>query len=130
MQAAESTISILGRWLTYNDDTGELDSMVEVYERNGEVRGKVIEIFGTEEEKNGCAKIPGEPKIVGLDIITGMKRDGVKYTGGKILDPDNGKYYNCQLWREGSNLVMRASVLFLSSKQIWKPATATGQKRL
>ena len=56
MQAAESTVSIFGRWLTYNDDTEELDSMVEVYERNGEVRGKVIEIFGTEELDLGNGK--------------------------------------------------------------------------
>jgi uncharacterized protein (DUF2147 family) len=30
-------------------------------------------------------------------ILWGITRDGAEYSGGRILDPDNGKIYRCTL---------------------------------
>ena len=38
----------------------------------------------------------GKPKL-GLVIIRNMQADGDEWTGGDILDPDNGKVYRCRL---------------------------------
>ncbi|MPN07014.1 hypothetical protein SDC9_154273 [bioreactor metagenome] len=35
--------------------------------------------------------------IVGLKIITDMKVDGKKISGGSILDPATGKIYSCTI---------------------------------
>lgn len=32
-----------------------------------------------------------------MTIVTGMKRDGEHWSGGQILDPNNGKVYRSQM---------------------------------
>ena len=46
--------SILGKWKTVDDETGEEKSVVEIYERNGKVYGKIIEIFDPEKRDLPC----------------------------------------------------------------------------
>ncbi len=36
-------------------------------------------------------------KMLGLQIINGVRRDGDGFDGGKILDPENGKEYRCKM---------------------------------
>ena len=36
--------TIFGKWHSTNDDTGEIDSEIEVYEKNGKAFAKIIEI--------------------------------------------------------------------------------------
>ena len=36
-------------------------------------------------------------KILGLNILEGLKKDGNKWSGGTILDPRNGKVYKCYI---------------------------------
>ena len=35
--------------------------------------------------------------MLGMQIIRGVRKDGDTYGGGKILDPENGKEYNCKM---------------------------------
>jgi uncharacterized protein (DUF2147 family) len=52
-----------------------------------------------------------------------MMREGGEYTGGRILDPDNGKLYRCRmvLTDDGSRLDIRGyiGVPMLGRSQIW-----------
>ncbi|MFT6394809.1 MAG: hypothetical protein ACJARW_001306 [Methylophilaceae bacterium] len=32
-----------------------------------------------------------------MSIAEGLKKDGDKYNGDKILDPENGKIYKCKM---------------------------------
>lgn len=92
--------SIFGKWNSTNEDTGEIDSVIEVYEKNGKAYAKVVEIKDLERQNSVCTECKGKnkgKKIMGLNILTGLKKDGDEWSGGKILDPRNGKVYKCYI---------------------------------
>jgi uncharacterized protein (DUF2147 family) len=100
--------TILGKWKTIDDETGEAKSIVEIYEYNGEVHGKIIQLFRKPEEDQDpvcdkCSDDRKNIKIVGMQIIRNMKLKDGYYQGGTILDPKNGKVYKCELWLSGSD---------------------------
>ena len=97
---------VIGKWKTIDDETGNAKSIVEVYERSGKIYGKVIEILEAENRKKVCSNCAGDDKnkpILGLTIIKGLKKEGDEYTGGKILDPKNGKLYKCFITLESKD---------------------------
>lgn len=61
---------------------------------------------------------------MGLVILSGLKKDGDDYTGGQILDPDNGKVYSSKihLTDEGKKLTVRGfiGVSLLGRSQVWE----------
>ena len=92
--------TVIGKWKTIDDETGESKSIVEVYEKSGMIYGKVVEILRAEHKKDLCTKCSGAEKnkpILGMTIINGLKKDGDEYNGGIILDPTNGKKYKCYI---------------------------------
>jgi uncharacterized protein (DUF2147 family) len=56
-----------------------------------------------------------------VDIIWNLKKEDSKYTGGKILDPQKGKVYGCEIWRENEKLIVRGKIAFLGRNQTWLP---------
>lgn len=118
--AAPNRTSVIGLWKTIDDATGEAKSLVSVYEQDGKVFGRVVEVLT---DPTARAKIAGSPLIEGLVIITDLKPGkGGKYEGGKVLDPKSGRTYNCQMWLENGKLIMRGSLLGIGRKQTWLPA--------
>jgi uncharacterized protein (DUF2147 family) len=116
--------SILGKWRTVDDDTGEEKSVVEIYKRNGKVFGKIIEIFDTKKRDLPCIYCEGDDynkPILGLDIIKNMEKDGSAYKDGTITDPQDGKTYRCRLKLEGKDtLQVRGYLAIFYSTQYWK----------
>jgi uncharacterized protein (DUF2147 family) len=107
-----------GLWATVDDETKEKKSVVRIYQHEGKYFGRIVELFKNKEAK---AKLPGEPKILGLDIIWNMEKDGKNLEDGKILDPKKGKVYSCEIWRDGKNLIVRGKIAFLGRNQTWLP---------
>jgi uncharacterized protein (DUF2147 family) len=98
--------SVLGKWKSIDDDTGKEMGTVLIYEENGKIYGKVIEITKPEDRDklcNDCAGADKDQPILGLVVIRGLKKDGHEYSGGKILDPKHGKYYKCYINLENEN---------------------------
>jgi len=92
--------SVIGKWKTIDDETGKALSVVEIYESKGKVYGKVIEIFNPKNRNRVCENCSGEDKnkpILGLTVIKGLSKEGNEYNAGKILDPKNGKLYQCYI---------------------------------
>lgn len=117
---AETRTSAIGFWKTIDDETGEAKSIVRIYEYEGKVYGRVHRVLG---DRTAKAKIKGEPLIEGLDIIRDLKKSANgKLEGGKVLDPQNGRSYTCQIWLDEGKLVMRGSLFGIGRKQIWLPA--------
>lgn len=110
---------VIGFWKTIDDETNEPKSIVQVYENGGKVYGRVVELLQSPGAK---AKLPGSPDIKGLDIIWDLKKDGDKYKGGEVLDPQKGKVYDAQMWVEGGKLILRGSLFGIGRKQVWLPA--------
>ncbi len=118
----------LGKWKTIDDNTGEAKSIVEIYEKDGKYYGKVVELFrGPDEEQDPvCEECTGSrkgQKIIGMNIVTDMKFSKDVYSGGEIMDPENGKQYTCKFWLEDEKtLKVRGYIAFLYRTQTWHRA--------
>lgn len=116
---------VVGKWKTIDDETGKAKSVVEIYEENGKIYGKVIEILDPTKQDATCRDCPDDAKgkrILGLVILKGLKKDGDEYSGGTILDPSNGKVYKSLIALEEPNkLKVRGYVGFslLGRSQYW-----------
>ena len=106
--------SVIGKWKTIDDNTGEARSVVEILETNGLIFGKVVRIFPRPELEPDpiCKKCsPDDPrynkKVIGMEIIRKMEKNGNAYSGGDILDPENGRVYRSKIWVEDGVLKVR-----------------------
>jgi len=90
----------VGLWRTVDDKTGQPRSIVRIWEENGHFFGRVEQSLNPARAGRRCDKCTDERKdqlIVGMLIIRGLEKKGDEYSGGDILDPDNGKVYRCKL---------------------------------
>ena len=106
--------SVLGKWKTLDDNTNEVRSIVEITVENDKVFGKIIKLFPkpTEDPDPVCDKCDQSDsrfnkKVIGMEIIRNLQKDGEAYSGGDILDPENGKVYRSRIWVEGKDLKVR-----------------------
>ena len=105
---------VTGKWKTIDDTSGEEKSIVEIFERDGRIYGKIVEIFrqNGEDPDPVCDKCPEDDdryndKVVGMEIIRDLIRSGEEATHGTILDPEVGKIYRCKLWIDEGTLRVR-----------------------
>ncbi len=126
VQASEATP--VGLWRTIDDKTGKEKSLVRITEVNGELRGTIEKLSRepNEDQNPMCDKCSGERKgkpVLGMMILSGLKRDGKEWTGGEILDPNNGKTYKCKISMDdaGKKLNVRGfiGVALLGRTQVW-----------
>ena len=118
--------SILGEWKTIDDISGNPKSILEVFETGGRIYGKVQRILEKGKENAKCIKCEGELKdkpVVGMLIINGLKNKSKnEYSGGEILDPENGRKYRCKIWLNPKNpneLKVRGYIAFFYRTQTW-----------
>jgi uncharacterized protein (DUF2147 family) len=125
---AAATENPVGLWRTIDDKSGKEKSLVRVSEANGQLQITVEKLFREpgEEPNPLCDKCPGEKKnkpVIGMQIGSGLKKDGDVWSGGEILDPQNGKTYKCKVWLEdkGKKLNVRGfiGVSVLGRTQVW-----------
>ena len=91
--------SIIGEWETYDDETKEKKAIIEIYKSDNLYFGKIVENFSGEADAV-CDNCKGKNKnqpIIGLVVIEDIKEDGDEFSGGTIMDPNNGKTYKCYL---------------------------------
>lgn len=119
--------SVFGKWKTIDDETGEAKSVVEIYEKNGKAYGKIIKIFNEKKQDAICDECDDDDprknkKILGMEIIKDMKKDGNEWTGGKILDPNSGSEYKSTMWLDNGKLHVRGYVgfSFIGRTQVWE----------
>ncbi|TCI92728.1 DUF2147 domain-containing protein [Tenacibaculum sp. M341] len=98
--ASVSAQTIFGKWENKDEDTGKVDSVIEVYEKDGKAYAKIVEILNEDRKDAVCDQCKGKNKnqpILGMNILNGLEKDGDEWSGGKILDPKNGKVYKCYI---------------------------------
>lgn len=118
--------SAAGTWKTIDDETKQAKSLVEISEApNGELSGKVVKLFNNPDVV--CDKCDGALKgkpVVGMTIMTGLKKDGDGWENGKILDPKSGKVYSAKakLIEGGKRLEVRGflGISLLGRTQVWE----------
>lgn len=103
--------SPVGLWKTIDDASGKPTALIRITEQQGELQGKIEKLFRAPNEDQNpkcvqCTDARKDQPIVGMTIVSGLKKTGDEYTGGEILDPKNGKVYKSKLTvREGGKKV-------------------------
>lgn len=119
--------TVLGRWENFNDE-GKVNSIIEIYEKENRVYGKVDRIIKEEDRDRVCTNCEGEHKnepIEGMVLMQGLEKDGDKYVDGTIVDPKTGKKYRCKIWLDNDNpdvLKVRGYISFFYKTKEWHRA--------
>ena len=103
---------VVGKWKL---DDGS--AIVEVYQQGDAFNGKIVWLAEPTEADGTPAKDLNNPdkslrsrQLIGLNMLSGLKKAGTEYKGGSIYDPGNGKTYNCSMKLEGNVLKVRGSL--------------------
>ncbi len=110
--AAAFAQEVTGKW-KLEDGT----AIVEVYKQGDAFNGKIVWLDDPNgpdgkpaiDRNNPDRNLQSRP-LMGLNMLSGLKKNGNEYTGGKIYDPGNGKTYNCSMKVEGDVLKVRGSL--------------------
>jgi len=131
--------SASGLWQAVDDDTHEPNAWFLIHDSGGGLyTGAIVRMFlkPGDDPNVQCDKCVDDRRNkpwLGLEIIRGMKREGMKYTDGTILDPRDGNIYSAQmtLTPDGQTLVVRGylGISLLGKNQYWTrlPDTAFNQ---
>ncbi len=119
--------SILGDWKTVDDKTGENFSIVSIYKSSdGLYYGKIAKMLVGDPDLRceQCKDADHNKPLEGLVIIRGMQYNKEKnqLEGGKVLDPESGKFYYGKIYPKDGKLVLRGSLDrrgFLGRNQTW-----------
>jgi uncharacterized protein (DUF2147 family) len=116
----------LGTWKTVDEKSGKVVSEVEVYDQGGKLFGKIVRLTEPTDASGKpklCTKCQGADRdkpIVGLVILKDLSAAGDRYKGGTITDPEDGKVYKSELWREGDTLKVRGYLGVFYRTQTWR----------
>jgi uncharacterized protein (DUF2147 family) len=100
---------------------------VRITDTGGVLSGKIEKVFDPKQQGAKCDKCTDERKdqpMVGLTIIRNLKQDAEDkdtWTGGDVLDPNNGKVYRTRLKPVdgGSKLELRGYIGPFYRSQTW-----------
>jgi uncharacterized protein (DUF2147 family) len=90
----------VGRWKTVDDSTNKVKSIVVIREENGKLNGKIEKLIDPDPQYPDprCVRCDGDLRdrpVIGLRILWDLRKDGERWAGGRVLDPNNGKTYKC-----------------------------------
>jgi uncharacterized protein (DUF2147 family) len=120
--------SPVGLWKNVDDVTGKPKAMIRITEEQGALVGRIEKLFRAPDmdQNPKCDKCDGARKdqpVIGMVFMSGLKKDGNEYSGGEILDPDNGKIYRSKvtLIDGGKKLSVRGyvGVPMFGRSQVW-----------
>ena len=109
-------VSPAGTWTTISDKDGKPRSIVRTRVSRGTLYASIVKVFPRPGDKKVCIYCTGSrknKKIIGMTFLWGMKKVGPnKWSGGRILDPETGKIYRCNITvaSGGKKLIVRGYV--------------------
>ena len=104
---------IVGDWKTVDDKTGANYSIIHIFKAtDGLYYGKIAKMLVGPEDVvcEECTGADKDKPLVGLIIIRGMHEENGELRGGKVLDPESGKFYYGKIYVKDGKLVLRGSL--------------------
>lgn len=118
--------TIEGVWQTYDDETGELKSDVKIYIKDGKLYGKIVALHVVDDLNEVatcylCTDYRKDKPIVGMLVMSGLQKSGKEWErDGALLDPENGKTYDGEVWLvDGNKLAVRGYIGWFYRTQYW-----------
>jgi len=115
--------SPVGRWKTYDEDTGKPRLIVDVYEAKGNtIAAKVVDtLFAPNATCTECSGTAKNKPIKDMVILWGLQKDGDAYGKGSVLKLANGKTYKskAKLIEGGKKFEVSGCVGFMCKSQVW-----------
>ena len=94
--------SPVGLWKNIDDVSGKPKALIRITDNKGALEGRLEKLFRApgSDQNPKCDKCEGALKdqpVQGMVFMSGLRKDGDEYSGGEILDPDNGKVYKSKI---------------------------------
>ena len=89
--------SPVGVWRTIDDETGDPKSLVRIYEKGGKLVGDIQTLLPENRKCVDCVAPYKGTDMRGTQILSGFSRSGDAWTGGRIVNPANGKTYKAKM---------------------------------
>ena len=119
----------VGTWHSIDDKTGEAKAEIQIVDKDGALSGRVAKSLRNDPNaKKTCDDCKDDRKgqtIIGMEIVRGVKPDAsgenLWASGGKILDPENGKEYTVKMVPQegGKKLQVRGYIGPFYRTQVW-----------
>jgi uncharacterized protein (DUF2147 family) len=93
----------IGKWNMLDDFTELPEAIIQISAlKTGGFEGKIIEVFPSPDDDpvdvcKPCVGLDKNKPIIGLAVFKQLKLNAKKELVGKVLDPDSGKIYKCEL---------------------------------
>ena len=119
---------IQGKWVQSNDEN-IAKSILNLYIDKNKLYAQVSEILDINNKKAICKECTGKNKDKPIDkmvIVEGLTFQDNYWQGGKILDPNNGRYYKCYIKMIDENTISvreYIGISFFGRSQTWKRLT-------
>jgi uncharacterized protein (DUF2147 family) len=123
---AQAKDTPVGLWKTIDDATKQAKSFVRISEKDGVLSGKIEKIIDPTKQDAKCTACTDDRKdkqIIGMTILTGLKKYDAEWGEGQILDPNDGKVYKAKakVLDGGKRLEVRGfiGIALMGRSQFW-----------